>query len=245
MDLSKIVFNSVKYPFRNIAKLPIIFALFILIAIIPIGKLLDNNFLVAIGVIAFFMFILIVPGLFVDVIKKGSKESTMFPSFNLVNSIYDSIRVWILRIVYMLVPAFVFFIVLSTLGPAGISFIQNLRIARFIATFGMIFLVILVTYLIFEFLFFFAKARFAYFDSLSEALKVHEVIRDIQNIGIVNIVKWLIVMAILMVVISYVSSFVMVIPYVGVLIYICIVIPIMESISNYSLGMLYSNINRY
>ena len=245
MDLSKIVFNSVKYPFRNIAKLPIIFALFILIAIIPIGKLLDNNFLVAIGVIAFFMFILIVPGLFVDVIKKGSKESTMFPSFNLVNSIYDSIRVWILRIVYMLVPAFVFFIVLSTLGPAGISFIQNLRIARFIATFGMIFLVILVTYLIFEFLFFFAKARFAYFDSLSEALKVHEVIRDIQNIGIVNIVKWLIVMAILMVVISYVSSLVMVIPYVGVLIYICIVIPIMESISNYSLGMLYSNINRY
>ena len=245
MDLSKIVFNSVKYPFRNIAKLPIIFALFILIAIIPIGKLLDNNFLVAIGVIAFFMFILIVPGLFVDVIKKGSKESTMFPSFNLVNSIYDSIRVWILRIVYMLVPAFVFFIVLSTLGPAGISFIQNLRIARFIATFGMIFLVILVTYLIFEFLFFFAKARFAYFDSLSEALKVHEVIRDIQNIGIVNIVKWLILMAILMVVISYVSSFVMVIPYVGVLIYICIVIPIMESISNYSLGMLYSNIDRY
>jgi len=245
MDLSKIVFNSVKYPFRNIAKLPIIFALFILIAIIPIGKLLDNNFLVAIGVIAFFMFILIVPGLFVDVIKKGSKESTMFPSFNLVNSIYDSIRVWILRIVYMLVPAFVFFIVLSTLGPAGISFIQNLRIARFIATFGMIFLVILVTYLIFELLFFFAKARFAYFDSLSEALKVHEVIRDIQNIGIVNIVKWLIVMAILMVVISYVSSFVMVIPYVGVLIYICIVIPIMESISNYSLGMLYSNIDRY
>jgi hypothetical protein len=109
----------------------------------------------------------------------------------------------------------------------------------------MIFLVILVTYLIFEFLFFFAKARFAYFDSLSEALKVHEVIRDIQNIGIVNIVKWLIVMAILMVVISYVSSFVMVIPYVGVLIYICIVIPIMESISNYSLGMLYSNIDRY
>ena len=199
----------------------------------------------AIGVIAFFMFILIVPGLFVDVIKKGSKESTMFPSFNLVNSIYDSIRVWILRIVYMLVPAFVFFIVLSTLGPAGISFIQELKIHTFIATFGMIFLVILVTYLIFEFLFFFAKARFAYFDSLSEALKVHEVIRDIQNIGMVNIVKWLIVMFILMVAISWVSSLVLVIPYVGFLIYICVVIPIMESISNYSLGMLYSNIDRY
>jgi hypothetical protein len=245
MDLSKIIFNSIKYPFRNIAKLPIIFVLFILMAIIPIGKLLDNNYMVIIGVIAFFIFILIVPGFFVGVVKKGSKESTMFPSLNLVSSIYDSIRVWILRIVYMLVPAFVFFVVLSTLGPVGINFIQKLQIHSFIATFGMIFIVIIVTYLIFEFLLFFAKARFAYLDSLSEALKVHEVVRDIRNIGIVNIIKWLISMIVLMVVISWVSSFVMVIPYVGVLIYICIVIPIMESISNYSLGMLYSNIDRY
>lgn len=245
MDLSKIVFNSIKYPFRNIAKLPIIFVLFILIAIIPIGKLLDNNYLVFIGVIAFFLFILIVPGMFVDVVKKGSKESTMFPSLNLVNSIYDSIRVWILRIVYMFVPSVVFFIVLYTMGSAGINFIYELKILSFIATFGMVFFVILITYLIFEFLFFFAKARFAYFDSLSEALRIHEVIRDIRNIGIFNIIKWLIVMVILMVVISWVSSYVMVIPYVGVLIYICVVIPIMESISNYSLGMLYSNIDRY
>jgi hypothetical protein len=49
-------------------------------------------------------------------------------------------------------------------------------------------------------------------------------------------------MAVLMVVISVVSSAVLVIPYVGFLIYICIVIPIIESIGNYSLGMLYSNI---
>ncbi len=244
MDLSKIVFNSLKYPFRNIAKLPIIFALFILMAIIPIGKLLDNNYMVVIGVIAFFIFILIVPGFFVDVIKKGSKESTMFPSLNLVNSIYDSIRVLILRMVYMLIPAFVFYVVLSTLGPAGINFIYDLQIHSFLATFGIIFLVILITYLIFEFLLFFAKARFAYLDSLSEALKVHEVIRDIKNIGIINIIKWMVVMAILMIVISLISSVVMAIPYVGVLIYICIVIPIMESISNYSLGMLYSNIDR-
>ena len=131
------------------------------------------------------------------------------------------------------------------MGSAGINFIYELKILSFIATFGMVFFVILITYLIFEFLFFFAKARFAYFDSLSEALRIHEVIRDIRNIGIFNIIKWLIVMVILMVVISWVSSYVMVIPYVGVLIYICVVIPIMESISNYSLGMLYSNIDRY
>ena len=49
-------------------------------------------------------------------------------------------------------------------------------------------------------------------------------------------------MAILINVISFVTSFVMSIPYVGFLIYICIVIPILESIANYSIGLLYSNI---
>lgn len=242
MDLSKIVFNSLKYPIKNIVKLPIIFVLFILIAIIPIGRLLNNNNMVIIGVIAFFIFILIVPGFLLGIVKKGSNESSLFPSLNLVNSIYDSIRVLILRAVYMIVPAAVFFIVLSTAGYDSINMIYDLQISLFVATFGLALLAILITYLIFEFLLFFAKARLAYLNSLSEALKIHKVIRDIKNIGIVNIIKWLIVMAVLMVVISVVSSAVLVIPYVGFLIYICIVIPIIESIGNYSLGMLYSNI---
>ena len=82
----------------------------------------------------------------------------------------------------------------------------------------------------------------AYFNSLSEALKIHKVVGDIKSIGVVNIIKWLVFMAILMVVVSYVSSLVMLIPYVGFIIYLGIVIPILESIGNYSLGLLYSNI---
>jgi hypothetical protein len=68
------------------------------------------------------------------------------------------------------------------------------------------------------------------------------VIRDIRNIGIGNIIKWLIFMVILMIVVSVVSSFVLTIPYVGFLIDLCIVLPTIESIGNYSLGLLYSNI---
>lgn len=242
MDLSNIIFNSLKYPFRNIAKLPIISILFILITITPIGYLLDNKIIIFIGVVAFFIFILIVPGFFLDVIKTGSRESSMFPSFNLVNSVYDSIRVLALRMVYMIVPALVFFISLSTLGPASVNLLYEYKILSFLATFWTLTLVILVTYLVFEFLLFFAKARLAYLDSLSEALKINRVIGDIRNIGIFNIIKWLIAMVILMVVISFVSSFVLTIPYVGFLIDVCIIIPIMESIANYSLGLLYSNI---
>ncbi|WP_405319653.1 DUF4013 domain-containing protein [Methanobrevibacter thaueri] len=243
MDISKIIFNSVKYPFKNLAKLPIICILFILIAIIPIGKLLDNNYVVLIGVIAFFIFILIVPGYFLNIIKVGTRESAMLPSLNLVNSIQDSIRVLILRMVYMIVPVAVFFILLSTVGSESIKMLYNFQFHGFIATFGLVILAILITYLIFEFLLFFAKARLAYLNSLPEALKVHRVIADINNIGLFNIFKWIVAMLVLMVVISIVSSWVIAIPYVGFLIDICVIIPIMESIANYSLGMLYSNID--
>ena len=204
----------------------------------------NNNYVVAIGVIAFFLFILLVPGYFVSVVKLGANQKAMLPSFNLVNNIYDSIRVLVLRIVYMIVPALVFFISLNAFGPTSRELLFNYKILEFLATVGLVLVLILVTYLIFEFFLFFAKARLAYFNSLREALKINEVIADIRRIGIVNIIKWLIVMAILLNVITFVTSFIISIPYVGFLIYICIVIPIIESIANYSLGLLYSNIAR-
>ncbi|WP_407380300.1 DUF4013 domain-containing protein [Methanobrevibacter sp.] len=244
MDLGKLVSNSFKYPFRNIKKLPVICILFILIAIIPIGMISDNKYITTIGVIAFFLFIMLVPGYFLSIVKVGSNQSAMLPSFNIVNNIYDSIRVLLLRIVYMIVPAAVFYIALTTLGPTSRELLFNFRIPEFLATVGLVLVLLLIVYLVFEFLLFFAKARLAYLNSLKEALKINEVIGDIRNIGIVNIIKWLIVMAVLLNAVTFVTSFVVSIPYVGFLIYICIVIPVIESIANYSLGLLYSNIAR-
>lgn len=244
MDLSILVKNSFKYPFRNIKKLPIIFLFFILIAIIPIGMISNNDYIVTIGVIAFFLFILLVPGYFLSIVKLGSSQSAMLPSFNLVNNIYDSIRVVFLRIAYMIVPALVFYIALKTMGPASRELIYNFRIPEFLATLGLVLLLLLIVYIVFECLLFFAKARLAYYNSLKEALRVNKVIEDIRRIGILNIIKWLIVMFILLNVVTFVTSLVLAIPYVGFLIYICIVIPILESIANYSLGLLYSNITQ-
>lgn len=242
MEIGKIVTNSLKYPFRNIKKLPILFTLFILVALIPIGMLADNRYLLIIGFIAFFLFILFVPGYLFSMVRIGMNESAMFPSLNFGNTIYDSIRLLVLRMVYMIVPACVFFISLSTLGVSSLDLIYNLQIHVFILTFGLILLLVLLVYIIFEVLLFFAKARLAYMDSLKEALKINRVISDIRNIGILNIIKWLIIMAVLMIAISFISSWIIAIPYVGLLIYIGVVIPILESIGNYSLGLLYSNI---
>lgn len=242
MNVGKIVSNSLKYPFRNIKKLPILFILFILAAIIPIGMISDNRYLTIFGVIAFFVFILITPGYLFSFVKIGVHESSVMPSLSFTRNIYDTLRLFVLRVAYMIVPALMFFIVLSTLGISSIDMLSNLYIHPFLITVILIFAIILITYIIFEILLFFAKARLAYLNSLPEALKIHKVIRDIRNIGIVNIIKWVIFMAILMIAVSFISSWVIAIPYVGVLIYVGIVIPTLESIGNYSLGLLYANI---
>lgn len=244
MDVGKIVSNSLKYPFRNIKKLPILFVLFVLVALIPIGMVLDNRYILICGFIAFFIFILFVPGYLFSMVRIGIHESSVFPSLTFGNTIYDSIRLWVLRMAYMIVPALVFFISLSTVGMSSLNMLYEFKIPSFILAFGMVLLLVLVVYIIFEVLLFFAKARLAYLDSLTEALKINRVLSDIRNIGIFNIIKWLIIMAILMIVVSVVSSWIIAIPYVGLLIYIGVVLPILESIGNYSLGLLYSNIAR-
>ena len=242
MNVGKIVSNSVKYPFRNIKKLPILFILFILAAIIPIGMIFDNRYVTIFGGVAFLLFLLIAPGYLFSMVDIGLNESSAMPSLNFAKNIYDSIRLLVLRIAYMIVPALVFFIAFSIFGSSVMGMLTELKIHNFIFSFILIVLVVLIVYIIFEILLFFAKARLAYLNSLSEALKMHKVVGDIRKIGVFNIIKWIIFMAILMIVVSFVSSWIIAIPYVGILIYICIVIPTLESIGNYSLGLLYSNI---
>ncbi|WP_295609177.1 DUF4013 domain-containing protein [uncultured Methanobrevibacter sp.] len=242
MDVGIIISNSLKYPFRNIKKLPILFVLFILAAIIPLGIIFDNRYVTIFGVISFFLFILIVPGYLFSIVNIGVNESAVMPSLSFKKNIYDSLRLFVLRIAYMIVPALVFFIVLSTLGMSSIDMLSDLRVLSFALTAGLIFFIVLITYLLFEVLLFFAKARLAYLNSLTEALKINKVVGDIRAIGIGRIIAWLIFMVILLIVASYLSSLVMMIPYVGFLVYMIIVIPTLESIGNYSLGLLYSNI---
>ncbi|MBQ6627276.1 MAG: DUF4013 domain-containing protein [Methanobrevibacter sp.] len=242
MEIGKIVSSSLKYPFRNIKKLPILFILFILAAIVPIGLVSDNRYITILGVIAFFLFILIVPGYMFSMVNLGLNESAMFPSVSFGKDIYNTIRLLVLRIVYMLVPTAIFLIVLHAVGISSVDMLHDFNIHGFFLSLALILILVLIAYIVFEVLLFFAKARLAYLDSLTEALKMHKVVGDIKKIGVFNIVKWLIFMGILMVVASVVSSWVMMIPYVGFLVYIGIVIPILESIGNYSLGLLYSNI---
>ena len=205
METGKIVSKSLKYPFRNIKKLPILFILFILAAVFPIGLVFDNRYITLFGAIVFFLFILIVPGYLFSMVNIGLNESSMFPSLSFGEDIYNTLRLLVLRVVYMLVPTAILLIALYTLGISSVDMLYNLNIPGFFLGLVLTLLLVIIAYIVFEVLLFFAKARLAYLNSLTEALKMHKVVGDIKNIGIVNIIKWLLFMVLLIVVASFVS----------------------------------------
>ena len=242
MNISQIISNSFKYPFKNLKRLVVLCILFVLPIIFPIGLYYDSDVVVIVGIIVIFALILIIPGYTVSIIKKGSVVSDELPSLRIGRNIVDTFKLLILRIVYMIVPVAVFLILLFSMISTIFNGDFGFDIGGFLSTLGIVLLVIYIVYFIFEFLLIFARARLAHFNSLIESLKIHKVVKDIRNIGVGRVIGWYIVMAILLGIVSIACILLIFIPYVGFLLYFCIAIPIILVIYYYSLGLLYSNI---
>ena len=97
--------------------------------------------------------------------------------------------------------------------------------------------------LIFSLLSYIAKARLSKTNSLIEALKIHRVVLDIKKIGFLKFIGWCIVMAILLVIFGIIAFFVLFIHYIGLIVYLCVMLPIIYVIYNHSLGLLYSDLS--
>ena len=243
MDLGQIISNSFTYPFKDLKRLVIVCVLFVFPLILPIGVICKSDIAIALGIIFLLVFILIIPGYTVAIVKNGISVSNELPSFKIGRSIVNTIKLILLRIVYMIIPVAVFLISLFVLvGSFSTIFSADFNAISVISTFATVLIVSYIVYFVFEFLLIFARARLAYYDSLVEALKIHKVIRDIINIGIGRVIGWYIVMAILLGFISFICILLLLIPYIGLAIYVCIALPIMLIINYYSLGLLYSNI---
>ena len=217
MDLGQIISNSFKYPFYDFKRLVMVCILFALLLILPIGLIFNSDIVQILGLIAILAFMLIFPGFGISIIRKGSVQSEEIPSLRIGRNIVDTLKLLVLRILYMLVPI--------------------------IISFGTIFIISYIIYLIFSLLSVLAKARFAAHNSLVEALKIHKVLKDISDIGIGRVIGWFILMGVLLGILSFVCIFILFIPYVGFILYLCFALPIILIIDSYSLGLLYSSIS--
>lgn len=256
MNFGNIILNSFKFPFKDLKHLGFVYLLFLILLILPAGVYIGNSIAMLIGVVGSLIFILIAPGYGILVIKSGINQYSEVPSIKIGRSIINTLKLLILHICYIVIPSTIAFLLVlfatnllnypfaifeSTLN-LNLNFTLDL-VSGFFNAIGIIIIVTLIVRLIFSLLSYIAKARLSKTNSLIEALKIHRVVLDIKKIGFLKFIGWCIVMAILLVIFGIIAFFVLFIHYIGLIVYLCVMLPIIYVIYNHSLGLLYSDLS--
>ena len=112
----------------------------------------------------------------------------------------------------------------------------------FLVQWGLILGIIAIVFIIFSILQFIATARLAHYDSLSKAVDFTQSYRDLRNIGVLKVLGVFLIIPIMTSIIEFICFYIsMFVPYVGLLVYFCIIISIVCLIRAFSLGLLYSD----
>ncbi len=256
MNFGNIILNSFKFPFKDLKHLGFVYILFLILLILPAGVYIGNSIAMLIGVVGSLIFILIAPGYGILVIKSGINQSSEVPSIKIGRSIINTLKLLILHICYIAIPSTIAFLLVlfatnllnypfaifeSTLN-LNLNFTLDL-VSGFFNAIGIIIIVTLIVRLIFSLLSYIAKARLSKTNSLIEALKIHRVVLDIKKIGLLKFIGWCIIMAILLVIFGIIAFFILFIHYIGLIVYLCVMLPIIYVIYNHSLGLLYSDLS--
>lgn len=255
MDFGSIISNSFKYPFKDLKKLGFVCLLFVLLLVLPIGIYIQNSIAMAIGAVCMLIFILIVPGYNILIIKSGINQSDNIPTIKVGRSIINTFKLLVLNICYIAIPSIIACIILlfatglldypinifKSILDLNLNFTIDL-LSGFLNAIGITLIVTAIVRLIFTLLSCIAKARLANSNRLAEALKIHKVIGDIRKIGFLKFIGWYIVIGILLAIVNIIAfSLALFVHPACLIIYLCIVLPVIYIIYNYSLGLLYSD----
>lgn len=258
MEIGEIISESFRYPFSEpnafmkVALFSLLLAVPVFIMILGILSFSGSNnssqagmvvlVLYGIYLICALIYSLIMGGYNLSVMKEGINHSGALPAFDLAKNIVDSIKLWILSIIYSIVPIIVvtalFFVVIA--GAANSS--SNDPSSMFAGGFLIVALVAIILGIIFGILLLVATLRFANTDSLSEGLKFSAVFDDIKQIGIGKILILVILLGIIIGVIALLSALISLIPIIGFLVILFFISPFIQLFLSYAYGLLYSDI---
>lgn len=277
MEIMEIIKEAFIFPSKNLDKLAIYIALSFVIGILVAGGLvsgvfgiLNNTIYIIITAILFIIAIVlgfIITGYQVSIVKSGINKDEDAPGFDWVNDLVTGIKMFIVEIVYYIIPFIIVAIVawavdvpghlMNIFEQAGIN-PQNLTamatnntvpvfripdaaIASFGASIAIVALVAFVLLVIFLFLLTMAEARLANTGSLAEALNIFEAFKDIERIGYGKVIAVVILAVAINVVITAILSFVYgKIPQLSFL--SMIVTPYIMFFAQRATGLLYSDI---
>ena len=189
MGISEILGDAPAYPFHNIKAL----VLYIVLGIIAglLGGTTIVDFAVAfstkgvggaalaglgiVGVIVFVLVLFLIEGYALDIIKYGIERRSDGPGIDVARQISNAIKLFVVSIVYYVVPAIIT-LILSL-------FLRDWLIA----------VIGVILFIVFALANFMAKCRLAKTDDLGYALAIGEAIGDISRVGIGKILATVII----------------------------------------------------
>jgi hypothetical protein len=236
MDISGIIKDSLKYPFTDWKNILILGILVVVSSIIgnAISLGYTNNYVIFPLICVGFITGLFVNGYMFKIIKTSLNEENKLPGFNAwINMLIDGIKVFLVSIVYLVVPILIIILLilllftgfdLSILGMAYTSLestginpavylvsetlpgIENIIVIalNLFQELSIIFICILLLIIP---IFLVAIAHMAYYEGeLRSAFRINEIIEEISDIGWINLIKWYIVTGIIFLIFMFVSN---------------------------------------
>ena len=254
MEISDIVEDSLKYPISDFKKFLILgipyliiglFALLFLYEAAGLSTLSDvsqeallSSPLFSTFMVTFLLFIVVVivctiimSGIGLSVIKETIKPSNMLPNIEFKTNILDGIKSLIVSLVYIIIPSFIFIILMAIVGAAlGEDSGVIILILMLIFLIAMIIIGLLLTV---------AICRLAETNSIGEALNVGNIIEIGKKIGFVKIFATLLICNVILGIISLVGSLVNMIPVIGTILVIYLLYTYIMLVTYRAYGLLY------
>lgn len=199
MDIGEILSDALTYPLHNVTSL-VVYAVLGIIAAIAFGGTLVGiisgaameNVVTTLGsaflglIITLFVG-LVISGYELDIVKYGIERSSESPSIDIMRQFFNGFKLMIVSIVYYIIP-FVIVLILSI-------FFNNWVIS----------VVSFILYVIFALAQFMAQCRLAKTEELMDALAIGQAIGDISRVGIVKLLLFIIIVAVIAAVLLFVA----------------------------------------
>lgn len=203
MEIVDIIKDAMVYPAHNITSLILYIVLGVIAGIVAGGTILgmiagvaDKNVFMLlgsglIGILVFLVVSFAISGYELDIIKYGINRSDEGPRIDFLRQFINGARLFLVRIVYYLIPMIISAIV-------GIIFQHWLT--------SIISIILFIVFALAEFM---AECRLAQSEDLVYALAVPDAIADISRVGIVNLLLFVILVTIIAFVLLVIVSAIM------------------------------------
>lgn len=260
LGLSEIFNDSFKYPTKDWYNFLI---LGVIILVYNFHMILDTfNVDFRINIVfklVSFVVSLLLFGYLLSILKESILRRDLVPSLDFAKDFVYGIKVFIIGIVYYIIPIFlsIFFLLIIAGDPIfkmfnlynnGIAIPEHLITNVALGLVGSL-LLTLIFFIIFTLFYSIGICRFAKYDSLSEAFQIKTIFEDISKIGWFSYIGWYVIMVVLSVLYLMVLGTMVLIfesiyvPAIGLIINYLLFVPFFYMLTTRSLGLLYSNVD--